>query len=133
MSDDIPTDKEDGVTRYVYVNGAYRRYDEAQIHAEDRGFQFADAVYEVCEIHDHAIVDEDRHLARLERSLGELGIAKDVRDRLQNHAYMDVSAKHYDRYDYMAEKRAAAERWCDFLEVTISGGNVVPIRKAGEG
>ena len=65
--------------------------------------------------------------------MGELGIAKDVRDRLQNHAAMDVSAKHYDRYDYMAEKRAAAEQWCDFLEVTISGGNVVPIRKTGDG
>ena len=64
--------------------------------------------------------------------MGELGIAKDVRDRLQNHAAMDVSAKHYDRYDYMAEKRAAAERWCDFLEVTISTGNVVPMRKSGE-
>jgi len=64
--------------------------------------------------------------------MGELGIAKDVRDRLQNHAAMDVSAKHYDRYDYMAEKRAAAERWCNFLAVTISGRNVVPIRKAGE-
>ena len=64
--------------------------------------------------------------------MGELGIAKDVRDRLQNHAAMDVSAKHYDRYDYMAEKRAAAEQWCDFLEVTISGGNVVPIRRVGE-
>ncbi len=81
MSDDTPTDKEDGVTRYVYVNGAYRRYDEAQIHAEDRGFQFADAVYEVCEIHDHAIVDEDRHLARLERSLGELGIPMPMRQK----------------------------------------------------
>jgi hypothetical protein len=64
--------------------------------------------------------------------MGELGIAKDVRDRLQNHADMDVPAKHYDRYDYMDEKRAAAEQWCDFLEVTISGGNVVPIREAGE-
>ena len=64
--------------------------------------------------------------------MGELGITKDVRDRLQNHAAMDVSAKHYDRYDYMAEKRAAAERWCDFLEVTISTGNVVPMRKSGE-
>ena len=64
--------------------------------------------------------------------MGELGIAKDVRDRLQNHAAMDVSAKHYDRYDYMAEKRAAAERWCDSLEVTTLGRNVVPIRKAGE-
>jgi integrase len=64
--------------------------------------------------------------------MGELGIAKDVRDRLQNHAYTDVSAKHYDRYDYMIEKRAAAERWCDFLEVTILGGNVVPIKNAGK-
>lgn len=36
------------------------------------------------------------------------------------------------RYDYMAEKRAAAERSCDFLEVTISTGNVVPMRKSGE-
>ena len=63
------------MTRYVYVNGTYRRYDDALIHAEDRGFQFADAVYEVCEIRDRAIVDEDRHLARLERSLAELGIA----------------------------------------------------------
>jgi D-alanine transaminase len=62
------------VTRYVYVNGAYQRYSNAQIHAEDRGFQFGDAVYEVCEIRDRAIVDEDRHLARLERSLGELAI-----------------------------------------------------------
>ena len=70
---------------------------------------------------------------RIKTRMGELGIAKDVRDRLQNHAAMDVSAKHYDRYDYMVEKRAAAERWCDFLEVTISGGNVVPMRKAGEG
>lgn len=62
------------MTRYVYVNGAYQRYDNAQIHAEDRGFQFADAVYEVCEVRDRAVVDEDRHLARLERSLGELAI-----------------------------------------------------------
>ena len=45
---------------------------------------------------------------------------------------MDVPAKHYDRYDYMAEKRAAAEQWCDFLKVTISGGNVVPIRESDE-
>ena len=40
--------------------------------------------------------------------MGELGIAKDVRDRVQNRAATDVSAKHYDRYNYMAEKRAAA-------------------------
>ena len=62
------------MTKVVYVNGTYRRYGDALIHAEDRGFQFGDAVYEVCEVRDRAIVDEERHMARLERSLGELSI-----------------------------------------------------------
>jgi len=62
------------VTKVVYVNGTYRRYSDALVHAEDRGFQFGDAVYEVCEVRDRAIVDEARHLARLDRSLGELSI-----------------------------------------------------------
>ena len=44
------------------------------MHIEDRGYQFADGVYEVCEICDGRLVDETRHLARLERSLGELAI-----------------------------------------------------------
>jgi len=43
--------------------------------------------------------------------MGEIGIAKDIRDRLQNHALNDVSSKHYDRYDYLAEKRAALVTW----------------------
>lgn len=62
------------MTKVVYVNGTYRRYNDALIHAEDRGFQFGDAVYEVCEVRDKAIVDETRHLKRLARSLDELGI-----------------------------------------------------------
>ncbi|GJA10560.1 MULTISPECIES: tyrosine-type recombinase/integrase [Aeromonas] len=43
--------------------------------------------------------------------MGELGIAKDLRDRLQNHALNDVSSKHYDRYEYLPEKREALELW----------------------
>jgi integrase len=43
--------------------------------------------------------------------MGELGISKSIRDRLQNHALQDVSSKHYDRYEYMAEKRVALESW----------------------
>lgn len=62
------------MTKVVYVNGTYRRYGDALIHAEDRGFQFGDAVYEVCEVRDRAIVDETRHLQRLARSLDELSI-----------------------------------------------------------
>ncbi|GLT20117.1 integrase [Vibrio zhanjiangensis] len=43
--------------------------------------------------------------------MGELGIGKDIRDRLQNHALNDVSSKHYDRYEYLPEKRIALEAW----------------------
>ena len=38
------------MTRVVYVNGQYVPYAQAGVHAEDRGFQFGDAVYEVCEV-----------------------------------------------------------------------------------
>ncbi len=64
------------MTRVVYVNGRYRPYAQAFVHVEDRGFQFADAVYEVCEVKGGAIIDRDRHLARLMRSLGELDMAR---------------------------------------------------------
>jgi D-alanine transaminase len=62
------------MTRIVYVNGRYLPYAEASVHAEDRGFQFADAVYEVCEVRGGRLVDERRHMERLQRSLGELRI-----------------------------------------------------------
>lgn len=61
--------------RIAYVNGRYRRYSEALVHVEDRGYQFADAVYEVAEIRSGRLVDEAAHLARLDRSLASLRIA----------------------------------------------------------
>jgi D-alanine transaminase len=60
------------MTRIIYVNGRYLPYDDAMVHAEDRGFQFADAIYEVCEVMGGRLVDERRHLQRLARSLAEL-------------------------------------------------------------
>lgn len=60
------------MSRIVYVNGRYLPYAHAAVHVEDRGFQLADAVYEVCEVKAGAIIDETRHLDRLWRSLGEL-------------------------------------------------------------
>jgi D-alanine transaminase len=61
--------------RFAYVNGRYVRYAAAQVHVEDRGYQFSDGVYEVCEVRDGRLVDERRHLDRLDRSLSELRIA----------------------------------------------------------
>lgn len=60
--------------REAYVNGRYVPHGEAAIHIEDRGFQFADGVYEVVAVRGGRLVDEEGHLARLARSLGELRI-----------------------------------------------------------
>ena len=52
--------------------------------------------------------------------MGKAGITKELRDRIQNHALTDVSAKHYDRYDYMKEKRNGLTVWNDYLELIIN-------------
>lgn len=57
------------MSRYAYVNGCYLPFRNAKVHVEDRGYQFADAVYEVCEVRAGRLIDERRHLDRLERSL----------------------------------------------------------------
>ncbi len=62
------------MSRIAYVNGRYVPLRDAAVHVEDRGYQFADSVYEVCEVRDGRLIDERRHLDRLERSLGELRI-----------------------------------------------------------
>lgn len=63
------------MSRIAYVNGAYVRQNEAVVSIEDRGYQFADAVYEVWSVFDCRLADMDGHMNRLERSLGELRIA----------------------------------------------------------
>ena len=62
------------MSRIAYVNGRYMPRGDAMVHIEDRGYQFSDGVYEVCEVRDGRIIDERRHMARLERSLDELRI-----------------------------------------------------------
>ncbi len=60
--------------RQAYVNGRYRPHGDAAVHIEDRGYQFADGVYEVVPVYNGILVDEDLHLDRLDRSLRELRI-----------------------------------------------------------
>jgi D-alanine transaminase len=62
------------MSRIAYVNGRYVPHRDAAVHIEDRGYQFADGVYEVCEVANGRLVDERRHMERLLRSLGELRI-----------------------------------------------------------
>ena len=62
------------MSRIAYVNGRYVPHAQAAVHVEDRGYQFADGVYEVCAIVAGRMIDEDAHLDRLDRSLSELRI-----------------------------------------------------------
>ena len=63
------------MSRIAYVNGRYLPQHAATVHIEDRGYQFSDGVYEVCEVRGGCVIDQRRHLARLRRSLDELDIA----------------------------------------------------------
>ena len=62
------------MSRVAYVNGRYQPHGQATVHIEDRGFQFADGVYEVWSIFDGRMADFDGHMTRLHRSLNELRI-----------------------------------------------------------
>ncbi|HEY8571447.1 D-amino-acid transaminase [Phenylobacterium sp.] len=60
--------------RVAYVNGRFVPHADAVVHIEDRGYQLADAVYEVWALFDGKLADAEGHFARLERSLSELSI-----------------------------------------------------------
>lgn len=100
------------MSRVVYVNGRYEPYGEAAVHVEDRGFQFADAVYEVIEVLGGRLVDGTRHLDRLERSLGELGMGMPMsRAALSNVLRETIKRNRVrDGLVYMQVSRGAGRR-----------------------
>lgn len=103
------------MNRFIYVNGRYRHYADAAVHVEDRGFQFGDAVYEVCEINDGQIIDEGRHMARLARSLGELEIPAPMTDGAWHRVMRETIRRNRvrDGIIYLQVSRGAGPR--DFL------------------
>jgi D-alanine transaminase len=62
------------MSRFVFVNGEYLPYEESKVHIEDRGYQFADGVYEVFAVIGNKLADYDAHMSRLLRSLSELNM-----------------------------------------------------------
>lgn len=100
------------MSRIVYVNGRYQPYHAARIHVEDRGFQFGDAVYEVCEIKNGQLVDLSRHLARLDRSLSALQISRPMGDGALSHVMRVVIQRNHvkDGFLYLQVSRGVARR-----------------------
>jgi len=62
------------MSRIAYVNGRYLSHGAASVHIEDRGYQFADGVYEVIAVRGGGLIDSEWHMERLKRSLSELQI-----------------------------------------------------------
>ena len=103
------------MSRIAYVNGRYLPRAQAKVTIEDRGYQFADGVYEVCEVRAGRLVDERRHMARLDRSLGELRIARaDVAGRARRRAARNGAAQPRARRHRLSadHPRRGAARLC---------------------
>jgi D-alanine transaminase len=100
------------LSRIVYVNGRYVPYAQAAVHAEDRGFQFGDGIYEVCEVRGGRLIDEARHMQRLARSLGELKIAAPMSAPALGHVMREVIRRNRvkDGLVYLQVTRGAAPR-----------------------
>jgi D-alanine transaminase len=110
------------MTRVVYVNGRYLPYARARIHAEDRGFQFADSIYEVCEVNQGHLIEQTRHLARLERSLAELKIPQPMSNRALAHVLHETVRRNRinDGLVYLQVSRGSARRDFPFPRPSIS-------------
>lgn len=100
------------MARYAYVNGRYVPHGEAAVHIEDRGFQFADGVYEVVPILGDCMVDAAPHLDRLERSLSEMKIEMPVSRKVLELVMGELIARNgvADGLIYMQITRGVAPR-----------------------
>jgi len=98
--------------RIAYVNGRYVNHLDAAVHIEDRGFQFADSIYEVVALIDGRFADEVGHLDRLERSLKELQIPMPVSRRSLQMIMAELARRNRARNGgiYMQVTRGVATR-----------------------
>jgi D-alanine transaminase len=100
------------MSRIAYVNGRYLPMRRATVHIEDRGYQFGDGVYEVCEVREGRLIDERRHLARLRRSLDELRIRAPMSPKALGIVLREVIARNRIGYGtvYLQVTRGVARR-----------------------
>jgi len=128
------------MSRIAYVNGRYLPRADASVSIDDRGLLFADGVYEVCEVREGRLVDERRHMARLDRSLRELQI-----DRPMSSAALGIVMRETVRRNrvrdgavYVQVTRGVARRDFVFplegtrpaLVVTAHGNNLAKLESA---
>jgi D-alanine transaminase len=120
------------MSRIVYVNGEYLPEEEAKVSVFDRGFLFADGVYEVTSVLDGKLVDFDGHAARLERSLSELEMQSPVSrgELLDIHRELVARNGLTEGMVYLQVTRGAADR--DFAYPKDAAPTLVMFTQTGQ-
>ncbi len=119
------------MSRIAYVNGRYLPQREAAVNIEDRGYQFADGVYEVVHLYDGRLIDEDRHLGRLERSLRELRLPQPMSQTALRQVLLELAHRNRLREGllYMQVTRGVARRDHAFPSKQVPPSIVMTIRR----
>ena len=119
------------MSRIAYVNGAYLPQRDASVNVEDRGYQFADGIYEVVYVLGGRLVDETLHLDRLERSLREIRIAMPMTRLALVNVLLEVSRQNRitEGLIYMQVTRGVARRDHAFPTVPVKPAIVVTARR----
>ena len=119
------------MSRIAYVNGRYVPQREASVNVEDRGYQFADAIYEVVHLYRGRFIDEVRHLDRLERSLREIALPMPMARHALVHVLHEVARRNRvnEGLLYMQVSRGVARRDHAFPTRPVAPALVVTIRR----
>lgn len=116
----------------VYLNGEYVPQEQARISVDDRGFNFADGVYEVCRIYSGHIFLLEPHMQRLRRGLADLRIPADVVDEIPAIAgqLLELNPDAQDATLYIQITRGTAPRAHAFPNPSVPPTVFVAVRKA---
>ncbi len=119
------------MSRIAYVNGRYLPQREASVNIEDRGYQFGDGIYEVVHLYQNHFIDEDLHLARLERSLREIDLPMPMSRQALVHVLHEVARRNRvsDGLLYMQVTRGVSRRDHAFPAKPVPPAVVVTIRR----
>ncbi len=119
------------MSRIAYVNGSYVPHGDATVHIEDRGYQFADGVYEVVHLQDGRLIDEALHLDRLDRSLREIRITPPMSRNALRQVMREVVRRNrlHSGLIYMQVTRGVAKRDHAFPSADTKPSVVVTARR----
>jgi D-alanine transaminase len=117
--------------RIAYVNGRFLPHRDAMVHIEDRGYQLADAVYEVWALFDGRMADAEGHFARLERSLGELRIPMPMSRRALTLVLREAIRRNRVREGtlYLQVSRGVAARDHAFPDADVRPAVVITVKQ----